>query len=753
VRNRLNRPNSLRPPRQIEHALLSSLKLDDVLGRLFDAVESLFSGEIVAALQWLKPDGVNCETIGCRNFDLDLWKCFHDAPSPGENSSLARQVLAGDAPVRIARLDDPRIERRDFYREHGLLSYLGMRLGGADPPLGALEILSRTPRRFSGRQINSIAALSSSAAIAVQNARLHAEVEKNYRALSALFAVTSAASRSLEMDRVLQRVIDKVAEIFGFDEIRAFLFDERQNLLIQRACFPIRADFAAAKQVRKGQGIVGRVGATGAALVFADIDRDPRYAEMTFNHTARALQRRFLAAFPIKHQDEPLGVIACLRREPRPLAPHERELLDSIWDQIAVSIHNARLYAAMEKQSRELSALFDVTATVSETLEQSRVLKEVTQKITEIFGFDATRAFVFDERRAELRRAASYELRAEFAGGPKRIGKGQGLTGTVALTGSAIIVDDVKKAAETAAAWQPASEREVRHRHRFLAAFPIKYKQATLGAILCVAEEPRQLSVHEVLLISAMCNQIAIALQNSRYFEQSQRQAARLRQYALRREAVLEQERTRIAREFHDELGQALTALKIELSVAAAKLRGESAQLKGKFGAMSELLDGAIRSVRKITTQLRPDILDKLGLIAALEWQLQEFRRRTGIRCSFASALTEVSLGEAQATALFRIFQETLTNVARHSRAKHVKASLETAEGRITLKVRDDGVGIEPEKIADFHSLGLLGMQERAAALGGSVFVRRIRTRGTMVSASLPLAGADEASEFRIAGE
>ncbi|GEM_PF-6685780 len=728
--------------RRRRHALLSSLHTDEVLRVLFDDIESRVCGAIVAAVRWLKPDGVHYETIGCRNFDFDLWKRRRDGGGGDERRGGA-PALALDAPLSLPRLDAARLPDKNFFREHGLVSYLGIPLRCAGRRAGVLEILSRVPRRFGARDIKVLTALAEDAAIAIHNARSYAETEKKSRELSALLAVASAAARSLETDQVLQQMIDRVAEIFGFDEVRAFLLDERREILIERAAHPRPRDLATRRRrVKKGRGLVGRASAAGEAVIFDD-----------GGDRARGVRRGFLAAFPIKHQDDVLGAIVCRRRGPRRLAAHERELLDSICDQIAVSLHNAGLYAAVEKQSRELSALLDVSATASQTLEQSRLLKEVAQKITGIFGFDATRAFLFDPQREELRREASYEARAAFGAGPQRFKKGEGLVGRVAASGSATIVADVAQAAEIVAAWRPSAAGEIRHRHRFLAAFPIQYKQTVLGVILCVAEQPRQLSVHEILLISAMCNQIAIALQNSRYFAQSERQAARLRQYALRREAVRERERKRIAREIHDELGQALTALKIELSVAAAKLPGESTDLKEKFAELSRLLDGAIRSVRQIATQLRPDILDRLGLIAALEWQLQEFRRRTGIRCSFASPRAELNLAEEPATALFRIFQETLTNVARHSRAKQVKASVETAGGQITLKVRDDGVGIEPEKIADFHSLGLLGMHERAAALGGSVIVRRNRTRGTTVLATLPLAEAASAPAIHTAGE
>jgi signal transduction histidine kinase len=163
---------------------------------------------------------------------------------------------------------------------------------------------------------------------------------------------------------------------------------------------------------------------------------------------------------------------------------------------------------------------------------------------------------------------------------------------------------------------------------------------------------------------------------------------------------------------------------------------------------MSESLDNTIDAIRKISTRLRPDILDKLGLSAAIEWQLQEFRQRTGIKYHFASYPTDIRLQEQPSTALFRIFQEALTNVARHSQASRVRITLEIENAEVFLRVDDDGGGIEEGKIFDGQSLGLLGMRERAASLGGNITIQRNDDQGTTVTAHLPIEYMKEAMEF-----
>jgi len=210
-----------------------------------------------------------------------------------------------------------------------------------------------------------------------------------------------------------------------------------------------------------------------------------------------------------------------------------------------------------------------------------------------------------------------------------------------------------------------------------------------------------------------------------------------LRALSQRIEATREEERTGIAREIHDQLGQALTALKMDIAWVSRRLR-DPVSIEQKLAEMSRTTDEIIRSVRRISAELRPGVLDDLGLLAAIEWQAGEFAQRSAIRCRVRSELGDLMVERAQATAAFRIFQEALTNVARHAGATQVDVRLGARDGRLEMEVADDGVGL-PEAMPRAGSLGLLGMSERARRLGGECEVRRRAPRGTVVSLSIPL--------------
>lgn len=221
--------------------------------------------------------------------------------------------------------------------------------------------------------------------------------------------------------------------------------------------------------------------------------------------------------------------------------------------------------------------------------------------------------------------------------------------------------------------------------------------------------------------------------------EKLKRTSKLLRELATHLQSVREEERTMIAQEIHDELGQVLTALKIYIALLANKLDKNQEPLKEKINSLSELIDASVESVQKISSKLRPGILDELGLAAAIEWQTEEFEKMTSIKCSLVLPKEEIILEKNKSTAIFRILQEALTNIARHSRATKAAISLLNHQSNISLEILDNGIGITQEQIKDFKSLGIHGMEERALVFGGEVSIEGIAGKGTTVKVVIPV--------------
>ncbi len=211
-----------------------------------------------------------------------------------------------------------------------------------------------------------------------------------------------------------------------------------------------------------------------------------------------------------------------------------------------------------------------------------------------------------------------------------------------------------------------------------------------------------------------------------------------LRKLSAHLQSVREEERTSIAREIHDELGQVLTALKIDVSILSSKIGSDSELLK-RTESIVKKIDDTIQSVKKICTELRPTILDHFGLSAAIEWQAEEFGRQTGIQCDVFLEPKEIILDQDLSIAVFRVFQEALTNVARHANATGVKVNLILKDGKIILTVTDNGKGMTEKQFSDPKSFGILGIKERVDYHSGDVTINGVKNKGTTLTVSIPL--------------
>jgi two-component system, NarL family, sensor histidine kinase UhpB len=227
----------------------------------------------------------------------------------------------------------------------------------------------------------------------------------------------------------------------------------------------------------------------------------------------------------------------------------------------------------------------------------------------------------------------------------------------------------------------------------------------------------------------------------SRREQQEVRQSrARLAELTAHIEKVKEQERTRIAREIHDDLGGNLTAIKMALAMLAARLPPGDPLLQDKAAYVDALVDRTIDAVHRISLDLRPPLLD-LGIVAALEWRCKEFEQRAGIRCAFSANAREFALDNDQATALFRIVQEALTNIAKHAGASRVTVKLARTRQHVSLKISDNGSGIWQGDRAKPDSFGIRGMTERARALGGTLTLSHAVGGGTVVAVKIKCDG------------
>jgi signal transduction histidine kinase len=335
---------------------------------------------------------------------------------------------------------------------------------------------------------------------------------------------------------------------------------------------------------------------------------------------------------------------------------------------------------------------------------------------------------LLDETGTKVQHGAAPNLPEAFnaAVDGQPIGPCAGSCGTAMFRREPVIVVDI----DGDPLWQDHRSLAREHGLRSCWSFPIfDDDERVLGTFALYHRTPRAIDDAARELMKRATHVVGIVLGRRALDEQRRALAGRI-------EAAREDERTTIARDIHDQLGQALTALKLDVGWLQRRTQDEA--LVRKLEDMARSTDEILRSVRRISADLRPGMLDELGLRAAIEWQAEEFAGRTATPCTVRSDLTDVQLERGLATNVFRIFQEALTNIARHASAKHVEIALGLEHGRLRLEIADDGIGV-PEVGPRGRTLGILGMRERAWRLGGECTVKRRVPHGTIVTVVVPL--------------
>jgi len=365
----------------------------------------------------------------------------------------------------------------------------------------------------------------------------------------------------------------------------------------------------------------------------------------------------------------------------RPYTGDDRRLLETLGNQLAVSLDNARLYSDAVRARRDLERWLDGMEDSVLIVAPNRTIRFANRSAREDLGVET--GMPCWRSVGQDRPCAVCSLVETWAGG----------AGSTSLS------------------------RRIGERDYDVVAAPLLEPD---GAVSLIA----------VLRDITSRNLIEAELRRSQ---------AQLRELATHQETVREEERRGIARELHDELGQYLTALKMDITALTRHVPGNlHEEAQDRLKGMKSVVADTISAVQRMSSQLRPGILDDLGLVPALEWLARDFQERSGIRCEL-DADEELELDERYSTALFRICQESLTNVARHSQATRVQVRLRSADGTVVLSVADNGRGIEKSQLEDPHSFGVIGMRERARALGGEVRFEAAERGGTVVRVVLPM--------------
>jgi PAS domain S-box-containing protein len=396
-----------------------------------------------------------------------------------------------------------------------------------------------------------------------------------------------------------------------------------------------------------------------------------------------------------------------------------------------------RAQEEIQRRYRELAALNEIGQTITSTLDMRETLMLITSHTNLLMGTQATSVLLYDDERDDLYFAAASGLGADFVLG-RRLPLGQGIAGWVVERDEPALVPDVSQDPR----WLSDFDKGGSFTTRSLICIPLRSKGHVIGVIEAINKESG-FSQDDLHLLNALAAPVSTAIENARLFEQVRRGREQLQALSRRLVEVQETERGSIARELHDETGQALSSLLLNLSLLEQQ-KNSPKGVKDRIVQMETLVDGMLENLHRLAMNLRPATLDHLGLIPALGQYVETFGEQYGIAAQFETVgFGRDRLAPEVETTLYRIAQEALTNVIRHAQATHVDVLLERRGGVVVAIVEDDGIGFDLEAAKQGGRLGLFGMQERAEMLGGRLVIESAAGAGTTVFVEVPYAYPD----------
>jgi len=387
--------------------------------------------------------------------------------------------------------------------------------------------------------------------------------------------------------------------------------------------------------------------------------------------------------------------------------------------------------------NRSLLTLNVIADTVSQSLNLDTILNSALDKVLELMEGNTGGILLLDNETQSLSYRVYRGLSEEFVEGIAGLKLGEGIAGLVAKQKEPIYVDNISE--------DPRITRSVVAAEglRAFASVPLIAKGKVLGVMNIASHTLQQFTPQDVQLLSSISNQIAVAIENAKLYEELQRKEEMRGELLHLVISTQEEERRRIARGLHDEISQALTSLAVNLEAVADALPLDTDEVKARLKKIQSIALGTLDEIHKVIWELRPTLLDDLGLIAAVESYAETHLATAGIKAHFETAGSERRMSTMVETAIFRIIQEAVTNIVRHASAESASISIEFEEASITVHIEDDGQGFDPDEAMratkEGRGLGLLSMKERAELLGGSLNIKSKPGQGTQIDFEIPV--------------
>jgi signal transduction histidine kinase/HAMP domain-containing protein len=539
---------------------------------------------------------------------------------------------------------------------------------------------------------------------------LEKRVADRTRELAALNDVAEVVSCSLNLDEILHGALEKVLETMALDAGGIFLLDDRLGVLSIAAHRGLDPDLISSiDNLKPGEGFSGRVLQFGEPMVVTDIANDPRLA----TGVPKEHVQHSMASVPLTSRSKVVGTMFAGSYIDRHFSQQDLQLLCSIGRQIGVAVENARLFASEQRRAEQFRVISEVGHRITSILAVEELLHEIVSLVMENLGYHMVGIGLIEGDEVVFRAGAGPGWSARGRSQLRLKVGVEGITGWVAARGEPLLVRDVTsdpRFLKIVEADEARSELAV----------PLKTHEAVIGVLDVQSDRLNAFDDSDLGVLQTLAHQAAVAIENARLYERAQRLA------------VME-ERNRLARDLHDSVTQAVYGVTLYAEAATRLLAtGQVDVATSHLQELRTTAQQALREMRSLIFELRPPVLEQEGLVAALQARLESVEARAGIGTELKID-GESPLPKEIEEGLYRIAQEALNNVLKHSEARNVRLYLRREDGAAMLEVSDDGIGFDPVADGEHGGLGLGGMEERASLMGANLTIRSNPGGGTTV--------------------
>jgi GAF domain-containing protein/anti-sigma regulatory factor (Ser/Thr protein kinase) len=622
--------------------------------------------------------------------------------------------------------------------------------------------------RFTDSEVKLCQTISNLASMALENVKLMENLQeksitlqqqakvlvKQYREQTILLEISKAMSRTLDLKKLFEIVTQRTTKLIGVDRCVIMLMDEASKASIMYKVYSTgryRPEYEGIQRSMKDFRILVRHLMKNPHL-FCTTEVSRSNLSSKEKNVFEKEGIKSLLVIPFYFAGKNLGLLALstLHRQHK-FTESEINLGQAIANQLTMTVENARLMQdlqeknikinkqteVLEKQFNEQRILLEISKALSQTLDLKELFNIVTQKTVELLGTDRAVAMIIDQKTGNHSLFVHYSrIRdiLELSDFPKNISEFPYLI-EKSRTGRVYSVFDTEKSSISLREKSYFKKRKIKS----VLVVPFVLKGKLLGVLsLNNIREKRMFTDSEIKLVQAIANQLAIAVENANLMEISKKHSEELEKLSLQIINAQEEERKIIAGKLHDVVGQDLTALRLDLKMSKQEIPEQFTRIRDRLEEGERLAKQALESVRNLTMDLRPPILDDFGLASAIRWYVDGFSRRTNIKVVLKLQELDCKLPPEFETAIYRAIQECLTNVAKHSEASRVNISLDKKNEHLQIMVQDYGIGFEPGIFHFTSGFGLFRLKEKTELLGGKFKINSKKGKGTRVVIIFP---------------